>query len=122
MELNEFLKKCNDNDVLCYEEKLFKLETIKNAINLTFNDLDILNVILNYFKKNKLDISKHDLFKSNIPISILKSDSKGWQKGKLKIKVVLEFEPDEPKEKEEINNHKVDDNSLDDIRSTISQQ
>lgn len=38
------------------------------------------------------------------------------------MRVVLEFCPDEPEEKEEINNHKIEDNFLDDIRSTISQQ
>jgi hypothetical protein len=45
---------------------------------------------------------------------VLHLGSKSWEKGKIKIKVTVEFCPNEPKVKEPIS-------ELDDIRQTINQ-
>ncbi|MUL35475.1 hypothetical protein BWI75_03645 [Gloeocapsopsis sp. AAB1 = 1H9] len=50
---------------------------------------------------------------------------KGWQKGRLRIKVILEFCPDEPEIKEALEENFTQTNqkeqSLDDIRQKINQ-
>lgn len=51
-------------------------------------------------------------FKEGINAEILRVNSKGWQKGKIKIKVTVEFEPDEPEQPE---------SPLDDIRQAVTQ-
>ncbi|AFZ33746.1 KGK family protein [Stanieria cyanosphaera PCC 7437] len=57
-----------------------------------------------------------------VDAEILEPNFNSWKKGKIRMRVVLEFCPDEPEEAEKIDNHKIDNNSLDDIRSTISKQ
>lgn len=111
MELNEFLKQCEDDDVLCWEEKLFKIKQIQNAIKLTFGNPKIINLIFDYFKQYGMHIHDHNWFINGVSGSILKSGSKGWQKGKLKIKVVLEFELDEPEQSQ---------SPLDEVRQEIT--
>ncbi|GAB4532644.1 MAG: hypothetical protein Tsb0014_17270 [Pleurocapsa sp.] len=55
----------------------------------------------------------------SVKAEILEPESGRWQKGQMRIRVVLEFCPDEP---EEIKNDisKQDNHSLNDIRQTIS--
>lgn len=56
---------------------------------------------------------------------VLKISSKGWQKGKLRIKLALEFYPDEPEIEETSVSNEPKDNQpespLDDIRRIINQ-
>lgn len=49
---------------------------------------------------------------------ILEPKSGEWKKGKVRMRVILEFCPDEPEEIED--NVSQDGNSLDDIRQTIT--
>ncbi|GAB4243036.1 MAG: hypothetical protein Kow0049_32490 [Stanieria sp.] len=87
-----------------------KLKTIKNVINWAFNDHKILSFIFNYFHQNNINISDRNLFINGVSCSILQAGSKGWQQKKIKIKVVLEFEPDEPEKPE---------SPLDEVRQEI---
>ena len=57
-----------------------------------------------------MNISKH-LFEEGQECEILKAGSSGWQKGKLKINVTLEFIPDEPE---------LEKSPLDDVRQEIN--
>lgn len=60
----------------------------------------------------------HNDWNSSVEAEILEPQSGVWKKGKVRMRVILEFCPDEP---EEINNvANSDNNSLDDIRNTIS--
>ena len=56
---------------------------------------------------------------NSVDAEILEPESGKWKKGKMRMRVILEFCPDEA---EEINNNilQQDSNSLDDIRKTIS--
>lgn len=46
--------------------------------------------------KGKISDNGHVWFSSGIPCEILcPADTKGWQKGKVRIKIILEFCPDE---------------------------
>ncbi|BAU66460.1 hypothetical protein STA3757_38650 [Stanieria sp. NIES-3757] len=140
MELNKFLEQCNDNDVLAVENKLFKIGHVINAIRTAFltkvpdtlyeclknSNVDIQPMRgFRYHSRQTGDSYRQDntlWFTEGIDAEILEPNFNSWKKGKIRMRVVLEFCPDEPEEKENINNHKIDNNSLDDIRSTISQQ
>ena len=55
----------------------------------------------------------------SVEAEILEPKSGDWKKGKIRMRVILEFCPDEPEEIKE-NNSSDNSNSLDDIRQTIS--
>lgn len=75
---------------------------------------DLMTEVMNAFQSRGLDGLGHAFqHRGGLPIwnderwnwmdngvkcEILKPGSKGWQKGKLRINVTLEFEPDEPSE------------------------
>lgn len=70
---------------------------------------------------SKLPISNRNTDNWNqygVEAEILDPESGGWKKGKVRMRVVLEFCPDEPEEIA-INNNS-ENNSLNDIRKTIS--
>ena len=56
---------------------------------------------------------------NSVEAEILEPQSGGWKKGKVRLRVILEFCPDEP-EDATINNAGQNSNFLDDIRQTIS--
>ncbi len=58
-------------------------------------------------------------FTKGVECEILDTDGKGWKKGKVRIQVSLEFQPDEP-EIEAIETNP-SESSLDDIRRKLNQ-
>ena len=58
-----------------------------------------------------------DNWNKGVEAEILEPKSGEWKKGKVRMRVILEFCPDEPEETEDNAPH--NDNSLDDIRKTI---
>ncbi len=130
MELNEFLKQCNDDDVLSFRNGLFKVGRIKANLK-TFFLTQVPDVLYEFLKNVNIDIKpmreaiyhsrqinpslvqSNDLwFQEGVDVEILRLGASNWQKGKMKIKVILEFEPDEPEQPK---------SPLDDIRETINQ-
>lgn len=63
-------------------------------------------------------------FDEGIDCEVLKFDSKAWQKGKVRIKVTLEFCPDEPEIEEIMQSNDIENNQpkspLDDIRQMMN--
>ena len=129
MEYNAFLQKCNDDDVLELDNNMIKLSKLKADLKLisSFNqNSDALIAIAKYVKLPPL--SKEDVRKlfndDGVDANVLRIGSQGWKKGKIKLKVVLEFCPDEP-EIEEItqsNDAEINQTSspLDDIRQMMN--
>jgi hypothetical protein len=93
------------------------LENEQNVIHILENDLPWffnkdpmfkLGRLIGGIKCKLVDVSREDLNKEDrkqnhkkwiqdgIDVEILKVGSIAWQKGKLKVKVVVEFAPDEP--------------------------
>lgn len=64
-----------------------------------------------------------DLVINGYPGELLSPHQEGWKKGKIRIKVVLEFCPDEPDPEEIVNNLPIAtqnlESPLDDIRKTL---
>lgn len=63
-------------------------------------------------------------FSKGVPCEILSPKNNGWRKGKVRIKVILEFCPDEPEAEETnlINNTEINQakSPLDDIRQIVN--
>ena len=75
------------------------------------------------------DEIKEQIFEEGVEYKVLKYGAKEWQSGKIKIKVTVEFCPDEPEE--EIEENSEDNNSeeletevspLDDLRQKFNQE
>jgi KGK domain len=69
---------------------------------------------------NVKDAQGHSLFGKGIDCEVVKLDASGWQKGKLRAKVILEFCPDEPPvEEKPIDNQQ--EPPLDDLRRLMGE-
>jgi hypothetical protein len=98
LEYNDHLKNLRDNDVLEQQATLFKIGKVKSALESAF-DNNIPTALANYFYNNvQLSLlgKLTDWFTQGIDCQILKAGSDGWKKGKIKIRVIVEFIPDEP--------------------------
>ncbi|WP_019507217.1 KGK domain-containing protein [Pleurocapsa sp. PCC 7319] len=98
----------------------FKIIKFMEYINRSFGNL-VLNNLPEQLKQGGLGTPpSHQRWNTSVDAEILEPQSREWQKGKIRMRVILEFCPDEP---EEVKNDNLSQNSdsLDDIRQTISQ-
>ncbi len=128
-EHNEYLN--NDDDVIAFSaDSMCKLAIFKQKIQ-NFLSNEIPNKLveflehqgIKYMKINQsitdskgrthTNIANHNWLKDGKECEILQVGSNGWKKGKIRLKVSLEFIPDEPKIKEI-------ESPLDDIRQSIN--
>lgn len=89
---------------------MFKLDNLEKKMLCKILGASSLQEIEenNYYKKRK------KLLDEGLDCEILSLGAKKWRKGKLRIKVVVEFCPDEPEKVEP-------ESPLDDIRKTINE-
>ena len=95
---NKYLQECDSKDVLSFNhEQWIGIKQLLDIICRSFVNSGI-NSIITYMANNsdlKNTNNINTLFSEGQKCEILKSGSQGWQKGKLKINVTLEFIPDE---------------------------
>mgnify|MGYP006267030183 CR=1 FL=1 len=114
MEENFKIRNFSSDDVILFNSGICKAEKI----------IDILKAILihelspelcgRFNRKLGLCVmQKYNIFDQGIECEILKVGAKGWQRGKIKIKVALEFCPDDSDNSKQKSN-------LDDIHSVIT--
>ena len=116
MEENSYLSDCGDDDVLAFNANLVKVGKFRDLVKFAFNDISqIPSGIRDLLWNNGVNINPKDAFGSGLDGEVLKIGAKGWQKGKLKIRVSVEFCPDEP----EISQP---ESPLDDIRQMMNQE
>lgn len=129
MEYNAFLQKCNDDDVLELDNNMIKLSKLRSDLKLvsSFNqNSEALVAIAKYVKSpllSKKDVEK--LFNDDgVDANVLRIGSQGWKKGKIKLKIVLEFCPDEPEIEQVTQSKDLEMNQpespLDDIRRMMN--
>ncbi|VEP16627.1 conserved hypothetical protein [Hyella patelloides LEGE 07179] len=116
------------NSVVSFPQgRTFKIGQLLERVNFFFRQLTIPELPERFSKEglSKLPIyattkgfALEDWNTKGVEAEILDLESGGWKKGKVRMRVVLEFCPDEL-ETIETNNH-LENNSLDDIRKTIS--
>jgi hypothetical protein len=119
IEDNFYLKGCHDNDVISLSSNVYKVATLKTALNYFLEIQDNDSASYNLSRKlNEHGIATDRdetflLLNEGAESEILRviPNSNGWQKGKLKLKISIEFAPDEPESTEyqspldEIRNH-----------------
>ena len=107
----------NSQAVISFEnETTFKVSVLVSKINQFFIQL-VLNKLAEQLKQSGLGIPPNykgscEKWKNSVEAEILEPTSGEWKKGKMRMRVILEFCPNEPEEIQ-------DNNSLDDIRQTI---
>ena len=107
---NEYLSQCDSRDVISFKsENWASISKIKNIIYTTFSN-KIVGSVSSYISEISDFRNSKQWFLHGEECEILKAGSKGWQKGKLKVKVTLEFIPDEPEETK---------SPLDDVRQEL---
>lgn len=103
MEENFNLENFSDNDAFSFSSGMYKGQTIREKIEQFFlkecaenlyNRLQNAGVNINPGVVNKIRIYSN-WFEQGIDCEVLKIASPDWQKGKLRIKITIEFEPDE---------------------------
>ncbi|MGB3532793.1 MAG: KGK domain-containing protein [Microcoleaceae cyanobacterium] len=117
------IKNCNDDQVFSFQDQTCKFNRFKQEVwqSLSTNSRNITKQLNDQLGVKYLDIASQ-LFTEGKECEVLKP-YKGWQKGKIKVNIVLEFIPDEPEPVEE-NGHQEMDNStespLDEIRQQLT--
>ncbi len=128
MEENFYLHNCNELDALLSQNKAFKISHIKHLIKEAFREV-IANTLHNSLKAKGVEIDPGysnktpdtwKWFDNGLDCEILQVGAKGWQKGKFRIKVALEFIPNEP-EIQQIPDITEPESSLEDIRRMINE-
>lgn len=116
MEENSYLPNCDDNDVLSFNDNLFKVSKIRYAVKLAFTEPcyipEILHVAL---QQNGIQINPKFWLSNGVNCEVLKLGAKNWQKGKFRIRVSVEFIPDESEIPQP-------ESPLDDLRKIINQE
>jgi KGK domain len=106
MEFNYYLQKCDEKDVLAVGNQMIKMGKFKYILDNAFSPSDIRHskvakAIDEHFKSSAVELYAGDLIlQRGIRCEILRIGSKGWQQGKIRVNVTLEFIPDEPEVEE----------------------
>ena len=136
MEENFSLQNCDEDDVLSFGDDTFKVSKFKRAVKGAFgNNLgNQFNSQLNSYQGIKIDgaiLAPSGVrepyarwFNDGIDCEILQIGSKGWQKGKVRIKVSVEFYAEEDSEQlvSEPSEIELPESPLDDLRQMINQE
>ena len=140
MKDNSYLPNCSDDDVFSFgsntQPVMFRVSKFRDAVRQTFQESpQIANALSQFLNSQGVEISTvvtanaraqiNNLiwFGEGIDCEVLKLGAKGWQKGKVRIRVSLKFCPDEPeKETPAINQPEISptESPLDDIRRMIT--
>ena len=95
---NEYLSQCDSKDVISFKsENWADINKIKYVVNRYFEEHGI-DTIGDYISEISEFENSYSWFFNGEECEILRAGSKGWQKGKLKVKVTLEFIPDKSEE------------------------
>ncbi|MGB3206401.1 MAG: KGK domain-containing protein [Crinalium sp.] len=138
MENNFLLKNCEDEDALLLSDRGLKAGTLRQKITDIFQT-KFEGLLTEELKSQGIEIRTQEFssislshyiakkwFGNGIDGEILKIGGKGWKKGKMKIRVSLEFCPDEPEVTETLENNQPETNQpespLDDLRRMINEQ
>ncbi|MBW4547236.1 MAG: hypothetical protein KME25_22780 [Symplocastrum torsivum CPER-KK1] len=136
MEEKFSLQNCDEDDVLLFGDDTFKVSKFRRAVNAAFgNNLgDQLNRQLSSYHGIKIDnaiLAPKGVnepyarwFTDGIDCEMLQLGSKSWQKGKVRIKVSVEFYVEEDSEQQLIESSEIElpESPLDDLRQMMNQE
>ena len=126
------LKNCEDYEVLWLGNHTSIVEKLKQNLESALKD-HIQSIITSVAGQQSSQIfhiiaggnyCNQEWFKEGKECKLLKLGAKEWQSGTLKMKVTLEFCPEEPEEDEVEEEEEIDElvKSLDDIRQKLNQE
>jgi len=122
------VKNCEDYEVLLFGNHTLLVERLKQYLESALKE-NAQRIIQSLANKNSIDRSCYDQqwFEEGKECKLLKLGAKEWQPGKIRVKVTLEFCPDEPEKVEIQEEEKIDQidemaKSLDDIRQRLNQE
>ena len=135
MEEKFSLQNCDEDDVLSFGDDTFKVSKFKRAVNGAFGN-DLGYQFSSLFSSHGIKIDGAILapngvnkpyarwFNDGIDCEILQIGSKGWRKGKVRIKVSVEFYVEEDSEQlvSEPSEIELPESPLDDLRQMINQE
>ncbi|CAD5979397.1 hypothetical protein PCC9214_04505 [Planktothrix tepida] len=126
---------CEDYEVLLFGNHTCLVEKLKQDIEFALKKCAnrIIELLVSKQSNQSLYVIKGDSrydwqwFEEGKECKLLKLGTKEWQPGKVRIKVTLEFCPDEPEEVEVQEEEKIDEmdkvaKSLDDIRQKLNRE
>ncbi|MDJ0616844.1 MAG: KGK domain-containing protein [Calothrix sp. MO_192.B10] len=112
---------CNDNDVVCFGENIFKIDKLITAVRKLCNQ-ELVNQLYNLLSSRQIDVearSYEKWFHKGIDCEILTLGANHWRKGKMKFKLSVEFYVEE--EEDNTSSETTAESPLDDIRRKISE-
>ena len=139
MQDNSYLQDFGDDDICSlYGDKMVKFGKVRSALDSLFGEIDgelgkqleerlgIQSPIQFHGWKRRSNLPLRGWFSQGVDCEILNMGAKGWQKGKLRVKITLEFCPDEPAVEEPPASKKPEstepESPLDDIRRMIKEE
>lgn len=109
VDTDQYLSECDLKDVISFKnEQWASISKFKNIIIRALVNSGISSMV-KYIADDSDFKNTNRWFYQGEECEILRSGSKGWQKGKIKINVTLNFIPDEPEDK----------SPLDDVRQKL---
>jgi KGK domain len=137
MQKHIFLENYGNDNVCSFGSTMFKVGRLREVMELATNYY-LEGTLTELFKTQGLQINtrkynpqlrcneEQKWFGDGIDCEALKIGAKGWQKGKVKIRVTLEFCPDEPEVEEIPENNESEtsqpESPLDDLRRQFLNQ
>jgi hypothetical protein len=104
MEENNILPDCCDDDVVSFRGKLFKVGELRKLMGGAVTGQNQLpHTISNALRQQGLQLDlayAKEFLETGVNGELLKIGSRGWRKGKIRMKVSLEFIADEQEEPE----------------------
>lgn len=96
LNINEYLNQCDEKDVVSFQsEKWISVSKLKDVVFESFYSSG-LDAASRYISSLLGLEQSYIWFEQGKECEILRAGSPGWQKGKIRINVNLEFIPDEP--------------------------
>jgi post-segregation antitoxin (ccd killing protein) len=92
MEENSYLPNCGNDDVLAVNNVMFKVSKFRDAVKSVSKN-GVSHALYDHLKS--LGINVGGWVEPGVDCEVLKLGAKGWQKGKIKIRVIAEFFPDQ---------------------------
>lgn len=124
MEFNSFLQSLGDNDVLSFSNtNMYKTGNFIHQLRAAIDNNEVAGTVVNKLEASGIKglgfynaekrVSQNQLWMTEgKQCEVLKVGAQDWIKGRLKVRVIVEFEPDTPEPPA---------STLDDIRQMISE-
>ncbi len=121
---HRYLENNREDDVYSFASGIFKVNQIRSAMSYVIKSLlqkpvkeglkqQGVEIKTEYYDSNTRSMGEHKWFGDGVDCELLRIGSDGWQKGKMRVRVIVEFCPDEPN---------TDEFPLDDIRQIDNYQ